>query len=226
MAKQVEKGPERQRRGAATRAHEPWAPRVGPALRRRMDASASPRWAAHSVGSPPPPGPVHRAHARLHGLAMGPAGHASCLARPQQASWPRRALWPATALPHRGKRAPRPKPAKPQLAAAHPVRRCTRRAPPPNSSSRAKPAPPNLLSPSLLLPRRRHTTAWPPDTAATGHQQHRRPVQGQPAAGAHRGRLRSRRRPATLGRGPGEPGAPPPAKPRRRRPPIPAAGEV
>jgi hypothetical protein len=34
---------------------------------------------------------------RPRGLAAGPAGHASCHARPQQASWPRHALWPAAA---------------------------------------------------------------------------------------------------------------------------------
>jgi hypothetical protein len=106
-------------------------------------------------------------------------------------------------------------------------------APPLSSAvrSRTPPSAPNQRRPytpstPLVLPRRPHTAALPPDPAGTGRQQHRRPVQGQPAAGARRGLLRPGHRPATLGRGPGEPGTPPPAKPRRRRPPIPAAGEV
>jgi hypothetical protein len=120
-------------------------------------------------------------------LAAGPAGHASCHARPQQASWPRRALWPAAALPHRGTRAPRPKPAKPQRAAALPVRRCTRRAPPPSSNSRAKPAPPDLLS---LFPSPPSTP--PHRRLATRRRRHRTPAAlaagpGPAAADARRG---------------------------------------
>jgi hypothetical protein len=82
---------------AQRRACEPWAPRVEPALRRRMDASTSPWWAARAVDSPPHPWTRAPCPCATPRLGHGPSRPRACRSCLQQASWPRHALWPATA---------------------------------------------------------------------------------------------------------------------------------